>query len=65
MTDLPFPLCKQHINTTKLEIPVKIKCRMCSTDDPDSRRDSFYEDAQLCQECHDNTQFCVICQEPI
>ncbi|MBI2062874.1 MAG: hypothetical protein HYT61_01375 [Candidatus Yanofskybacteria bacterium] len=65
MTDSPSPLCENHKDTPKLEDSVKIKCRMCSTGDPDSLRDSFYEDAQLCQECHDNTQFCIICQEPI
>ena len=64
MTNLPLPLCDEHKNVARLENPVKIKCQMCSTSDPDSLRDSFYADAQLCQECHENTGYCVICQDP-
>ncbi|MBI2670064.1 MAG: hypothetical protein HYX20_02900 [Candidatus Yanofskybacteria bacterium] len=65
MTVSPLPLCNNHANEIKLEVPVKIKCHMCSTGDPESLRDSFYANAQLCQECHENTDYCVICQDPI
>ena len=65
MTDSPLPLCSKHESVDKLEVPIKIRCHMCSTSDPESFRDSFYADAQLCQECHENTSYCVICQAPI
>lgn len=59
------PLCSVHIDTLQLDVPIKIKCLMCSTSNPESLRDSFYANAQLCQECHENTDYCVICQNPI
>lgn len=58
-------LCQNHLDIPRLATPIKIKCQMCSTTDPQSFRDSFYANAQICEECSQNTDYCMICQNPI
>ena len=62
----PAPiLCDTHRSAQRLPTPIRIHCQMCSYFDEVSKRESFYQVAQLCDTCSHNTGFCLICQEPV